>query len=68
MDTRTVTVTKTGDRFALSFSALPGRSFGSWDFPETVGQLRVAALLSPVEARDLVMDAAVNGSATRSYV
>lgn len=61
---RTVTVTRRGKRFAVSFSALPGQSFGPWEFAETVRDLRVSALLTPMEARDLVMDAA-SGSATR---
>lgn len=62
---RTVTVTAKGSRYAVSFSALPGRSFGPWEFAETVRDLRVSALLTPMEARDLVMDAA-GGSATRA--
>ncbi|MFK0047771.1 hypothetical protein ACIQU4_27520 [Streptomyces sp. NPDC090741] len=63
-DTRTVTVRKTGDRYVSEFSALPGRTFGPWDFPEMIRDLRVSALLAPLAARDLVMDAAVYGTAT----
>lgn len=60
----TVTVTARGKRFTLAFSQLPGRTFGPWGFAETVRDLRVSALLAPVDARNLVMDAAVSGSAS----
>jgi hypothetical protein len=65
----TVTVTRKGKstssgRYLVTFSRLPGQTFGPWDMPETVQDLRVSALLDPREARDLVLDAAVNGSAT----
>jgi hypothetical protein len=48
----------------VEFSKLPGRTFGPWDFGETVRDLRVSALLEPVEARNLVMDATAAGTAT----
>lgn len=54
----TATVTCKRKRYTLTFSKLPGRSFGPYDFAEAIGQLRIAALLSALEARDLVMDAA----------
>ncbi|MFI1765347.1 hypothetical protein ACH41H_25275 [Streptomyces sp. NPDC020800] len=63
-DTQTVTVRKTGDRYVSEFSALPGRTFGPWDFSEMIRDLKVSALLTPLAARDLVMDAAVHGTAT----
>lgn len=61
----TVTVTKRGVRYVVTFSALPGKAFGPWDLGEAIRDLRVSALLTAAEARDLVMDAAVAGSATR---
>jgi hypothetical protein len=62
----TVTVTKKGERFLSSFSRLPGKSFGPYDFAEMIRDLTVSALLTPRAARDLVMDAAVGGFATTS--
>ncbi|GGU38897.1 hypothetical protein [Streptomyces violascens] len=66
MATTTVTVHAAPGRgrYTAEFSALPGRTFGPWDMPETIQQLRIAALLEPSEARDLVFDAALTGSAT----
>ena len=61
---KTVTVTKKGKRFVSAYSALPGREFGPFDFAEMIRDLRVAALLTPQTAFDLVCDASVNGSAT----
>lgn len=58
----TVTVTrKPHGRFVMSFSALPGRTFGPWGFAETVRDLQVSALLSAREALNLVLDAAAEG-------
>lgn len=60
----TVTITrKRRDRFVVTFSALPGRTFGPWNFAETVRDLRVSALLTAREARDLVLDADASGKA-----
>lgn len=59
-----VTITKRGKRFVSSFSSLPGRTFGPFALGEMVRDLRVAALLTASQARDLVLDAAVKGSAT----
>jgi hypothetical protein len=63
MSTVTVTSPRKG-RFTVTFSKLPGRTFGPWGFAETVTDLRISALLEHRETRDLVMDAAVSGSAT----
>lgn len=63
----TVTVRKKGKRFTLEFSRLPGKSFGPWSFEETIRDLTISALLEPLAARDLVMDAAVHGSAQTAY-
>ena len=60
----TVTVTKRGERYVSTFSKLPGRTFGPYEFADMIRDLRVSAFLSPIAARGLVMDAAVNGSAT----
>lgn len=60
----TVTVRKKGKRFTSEFSRLPGQIFGPYGFPELCRDLTVSALLTPMEARNLVMDAAVKGSAT----
>lgn len=66
--TATVTVTRQGKlgraRFQIAFSALPGRTFGPWSFAQTVRDLTVSALLSPLGARNLVMEAGALGSAT----
>lgn len=66
----TVTVTRSGKqprtnaKYRLSFTQLPGRTFGPWDFTETVRDLTVSALLDPMTARNLVLDAHANGTAT----
>jgi hypothetical protein len=59
----TVTVTHHEARFTLSFSRLPGRTSGPFDFAEAVRDLTVSALLVPVDARNLVMDASTDGVA-----
>lgn len=69
MDSVTVTVVKRRTGFplyTLAFSALPGQTFGPWDFSETVRDLTVSALLIPFDARGLVLDALDHGSATVS--
>ena len=71
---RTVTVTcarqnvdaVSNARYRVSFSRLPGWTFGPWDFAETIRDLTVSALLSPAAARGLVLDAHVLGSAQAS--
>lgn len=60
----TVTVTRKGKRFVSQFSQLPGRTFGPYDMPEMIQDLTVSALLSKLDARTLVLDAAADGSAT----
>lgn len=64
MPVSTVTVRARRGRYTAEFSALPGRTFGPWDMPEMIQDLRISALLEPHEARDLVFDATVTGSAT----
>jgi hypothetical protein len=54
----TVTVTYARKRWSLAFSKLPEQSFGPYELAEAVSQLRVAALLEPIDARNLVLDAA----------
>lgn len=65
---KTVTVTttqRTGlPRFTVQFSALPDQTFGPWNFTRTTRDLTISALLSPMDARNLVLDAHANGSAT----
>jgi hypothetical protein len=53
------------DRYRVKFSILPGRSFGDWPFAEVIRDLRVATTLSGLDARDLVLEAAATGSASR---
>lgn len=69
-----VTVTRKGARgrdaigelrYLVTFDQLPGETFGPWDFREMCRDLTVSALLTPVEARALVLDAAERGSSTR---
>lgn len=66
----TVTVTSSaamgssGKEWTLEFSRLPGQKFGPYGFTEVIGQLRIAALLSPLDARNLVMDAVTQGTVT----
>lgn len=67
MTSKSVTVTRKGKRFQLSFSALPGRTFGPFDLPEAVRDLMVSADLPPRVARDLVLDAHTNGAASCDY-
>lgn len=65
----TVTVTRQGAqrvnaKYTATFSQLPGQSFGPWSMTEMIKDLRVSALLEPIEARNLVLDAHAKGSAT----
>jgi hypothetical protein len=62
---RTVIVTCERKRYRLVFSDLPEREFGPYDFTEVIGQIRVAALLSPMEARNLVLEALESGVSGR---
>lgn len=52
-------------RYTVAFDALPGRVSGPWGFRETCRDLAVSALLAPVQARALVLDAWSRGSASR---
>jgi hypothetical protein len=67
MDTVTVSKAKPyrGPRVTLAFSKLPGRTYGPYPWGEAVTDLTISALLSRVDARSLVLDALVVGSATR---
>jgi hypothetical protein len=56
----TVTVTCARKRYRLKFSKLPNREFGPYGFVEAIGQLRFAADLDGLTARNLVLDAATN--------
>jgi hypothetical protein len=60
----TVTVTCARKRYTLTFSKLPGQSFGPYEFAEAISQLYVCALLSRPDARNLVMDAATSAKRT----
>jgi hypothetical protein len=53
--TQTVTVARKGKGYLVSFSALPGRTFGPWAFDEVVRDLQVSALLTPFQARNIVL-------------
>jgi hypothetical protein len=61
----TVTVTCRNSWYRLTFSKLPGQEFGPWRFDETIGDLRVSTSVSHLDARDLVMEATTEGTATR---
>lgn len=60
----TVTITHARKRFRLTYSQLPGKVFGSFEFPDVIQELRISALLSPIAARTAVFDAVVNGCTT----
>ena len=51
----------------LHFSSLPDRTFGPYPWPEAVTDLTVSALLSRLDARNLVLDALAVGTMTREY-
>ena len=52
--------------YTIAFDALPGQTFGPYGFAETWRDLTVSADLSNVDARNLVLDAWTDGSATRA--
>lgn len=69
-----VTVTRKGKkrpagaldaRYTVTFDALPGKTYGPWSYRETRDDLTVSALLEPVEARALILDAFADDSASR---
>jgi hypothetical protein len=67
--TNTVTVRYSGKpsnkgRYTVTFSQLPGKSFGPWDFVNTVRDLGFSAMLTPLDARNLVLDTHQHGRAT----
>ncbi|MET9778993.1 hypothetical protein ABZ023_32885 [Streptomyces sp. NPDC006367] len=62
MPVQTVTVCAVRGRYTAEFSVLPGRTFGPWDMHRMLQELR--GLLDPFEARNLVFDAAIEGTAT----
>jgi hypothetical protein len=68
MAAKTVTVTNTVarglPRFTVQFSMLPDRTFGPWNFTQTVRDLTISALLTPMAARNLVLDAHAHGKAS----
>lgn len=66
--TVTVTRVKSGlidGRYMVRLSNQEGEPSGPFPFPEAVLEVHERARLDPVWARDIVMDAAVRGSATR---
>lgn len=60
----TVTVHWRDSRFWVTFARLPGKEWGPWGLAETVRDLTVSALLAPMDARNLALDAVERGSAT----
>lgn len=60
-----LTVTRKGAAgFIFTWSHLPGQTFGPYPLTEAIRDLTFSALLDPLDARSVVMDAASNGSAT----
>ena len=51
-------------RYKLTVSKLPGKEFGPYTFTEARDQLSFAALIALTDARNAVLDAFTNGSAT----
>jgi hypothetical protein len=49
-------------RFMLTFSKLPGQEFGPYLFGDAVRELTIAALLSPLAARNTVLDSVLGPS------
>lgn len=60
-----VTVTCTRKRYRLVFSQLPDRVFGPYDLAGVRAQLETGALLSPIEARTLALEAFEFGKSER---
>lgn len=62
----TVTVIKWGNQYRLTFSdRTRGTLFGPYDFPQTVAQLFITALLPRIEARNAVLEAHLHDVAVR---
>jgi hypothetical protein len=60
----TVTVTCRRKRYTLTHSKLPEQEFGPYSFADAIKELRIGALLSVLDARNLVMDAATSADRT----
>ena len=54
-------------KYTLTIDLFPDRTFGPYDFREMRGQLETAAFMLPVESRNMVLDAYLNGSASYIY-
>jgi hypothetical protein len=67
MSAYTVTVTKKGKRYVITYSRLPGEKFGPFDFAEA-GRELFLWLPTRMAARNLVLDASEHGSATAECV
>lgn len=50
-------------RYRMEISTLPGQSFGPFRFRDISVELQVTALIEPVEARNLILDAFFAGKA-----
>lgn len=70
MSTFTVTKNNKGTdailtaRYKITFSGSPGRELGPYSFTGTRDQLSFAGLIALTDARNVVLDAFVKGSAT----
>jgi len=51
-------------RYKLTLSSLPEKEYGPYTFTEARDQLSFAGLIALTDARNVVLDAFVNGSAT----
>lgn len=51
-------------RYKITLSTLPGREFGPYSFTEARDQLSFTGLIALTDARNVVLDAFVKGSAT----
>jgi hypothetical protein len=51
-------------KYVLTFSALPDQHFGPMSFHETAQDLTVSALMTPLRAREAILDAYAYGTAT----
>lgn len=64
-NTVTVMATRNG-RFVVAFGKLPDHKGKPQSLASAMIELRVSALLSPLEARNLCLDASEHGSASRN--
>jgi hypothetical protein len=51
-------------RYKIALSTVPGKELGPYTFTEARDQLSFAGLIALTDARDVVLDAFVKGSAT----